>query len=130
MADKEIQAAKNNIRDTKIHESIAEANAIGAGIRFDTDGVTDSMARIKEITEERKSKAMGKSRVARDAVDYKLEDVNRMKKVREATGGQALARFAAKRNLTLKSKPAPTETSTDKPFGSTETDQGGTKTEA
>jgi len=101
-----IQSLKGAINDMKMKTAMAEMNEMAAGMISNIGGSGDTLNRLHEMVEEERTKAAGRARVARDAMD--MSDIRLKESEQNALADQALADFAAAEGLSLGTgEPAP-----------------------
>jgi phage shock protein A len=94
-----IEGLKGAINDMRMKQAMAEIHEMSAGMVTSIGGSGDTLGRLSEMVEEERSKAAGRARVARDALDMtevKIKDAEM-----NALADQALADFAAREGLAL-----------------------------
>jgi len=94
---------------------------MASGMVTNLGGAGDTLNRLEEIVDEERTKAAGRSRVARDSMD--LSEINMKENEQEALQDMALAEFAAEQGIALDSSDA-TSTS-DTPETEEETPSSG-----
>jgi len=104
-----IESLKGAITDMRMNQAMAEMHEMASGMVSQIGGSGDTINRLHEMVEEERTKAAGRARVAKDAID--MTQVNVQEAEMEALADQALADFAAKEGITLEAKapPAPAE---------------------
>jgi hypothetical protein len=103
-----IEGLKGAITDMRMNQAMAEMHEMAAGMVSEIGGSGDTLNRLGEMVEEERSKAAGRARVARDAVD--MTEVNLKEAEQQALADQALADFAAKEGISIEggaAAPAP-----------------------
>ena len=100
-----IEKLRRNIDDMKVQKAVAELNEMASGMITSIGGSGDTLDRLEGIVEEERTKAAGRARVARDAVD--LGDIEVKEAEQSALAEMALADFAAAEGIELEAKPAP-----------------------
>jgi phage shock protein A len=98
-----IQKLRHEIDDMKMQRAMAELNEMAAGMVTAIGGAGDTLNRLEEIVEEERTKAAGRARVARDAVD--LTGVVVKEAEQRAMAEMALADFAAAEGIELEPQP-------------------------
>lgn len=98
-ARNKIEALKGAINDMRMKTAMAEMNEMAAGMVSSIGGSGDTLNRLHEMVEEERTKAAGRARMARDAMD--MSEVNLKEAEMEALADQALADFAAKEGISL-----------------------------
>jgi len=99
-----IESLKGAINDMRMNQAMAEMHEMAAGMVTEIGGAGDTLDRLHEMVEEERTKAAGRARIAKDAVD--LSEVELKEKELEALADQALADFAAAEGITLKGEGA------------------------
>lgn len=94
-----IEGLKGAITDLRMKQAMAEMHEMAAGMVSQIGGSGDTLNRLGEMVEEERTKAAGRARVARDAVD--MSEVNLKEAEQQALADQALAEFAAKEGISL-----------------------------
>jgi phage shock protein A len=100
-----IEGLKGAINDMRMKQAMAEIQEMSAGMVSNLGGSGDTLNRLEEMVEEERSRAAGRARVARDAVD--MSEVKVKEAEMTALADQALADFAAREGLTLPGAEAP-----------------------
>ena len=107
-----IEGLKGAINDMRMKQAMAEMSEMAAGMVGEIGGSGDTLSRLHEMVEEERTRAAGRARVARDAID--MSQVNLKEAEMEALADQALAEFAAKEGIALapsgEAAPAPART--------------------
>ena len=98
-ARSKIEGLKGAINDMRMKQAMAEIHEMSAGMITNIGGSGDTLHRLSEMVEEERSKAAGRARVARDALD--MSDVKVKEAEMNALADQALADFAAREGLAL-----------------------------
>jgi phage shock protein A len=98
-ARSKIEGLKGAINDMKMKQAMAEITEMSAGMVSNIGGSGDTLNRLEEMVEEERTRAAGRARVARDALD--LGDVKVKEAEMNALADQALADFAAREGLAL-----------------------------
>jgi phage shock protein A len=99
-----IEGLRRDLDDLKVQKAMAELNEMAAGMVSEVGGSGETLNRLEEMVEEERTKAAGRSRVARDSVD--LTDVNMKESEQAALAEMALADFAAAEGIELEKDPA------------------------
>ncbi|WP_170113140.1 PspA/IM30 family protein [Ahniella affigens] len=99
-----IESLKGAINDMRMKSAMAEMNEMAAGMIGNIGGSGDTLNRLHEMVEEERTKAAGRARVARDAID--MTEVNLKEAEMTALADQALADFAAAEGLSVESEDA------------------------
>ena len=94
-----IEGLKGAINDMRMKQAMAEIHEMSAGMVTSIGGSGDTLGRLSEMGEEERSKAAGRARVARDALD--MSEVKIKDAEMNALADQALADFAAREGLAL-----------------------------
>jgi len=94
-----IEGLKGAINDMRMKQAMAEIHEMSAGMVTSIGGSGDTLSRLHEMVEEERTKAAGRARVARDALD--MGDVKVKEAEMNALADQALADFAAREGLAL-----------------------------
>lgn len=94
-----IESLKGAINDMRMKSAMAEMNEMAAGMIGSIGGSGDTLNRLHEMVEEERTKAAGRARVARDAMD--MSEVNLKEAEMNALADQALADFAAAEGLAI-----------------------------
>lgn len=98
-ARSKIEGLKGAINDMRMKQAMAEIHEMSAGMVTTIGGSGDTLNRLHEMVEEERSKAAGRARVARDALD--MSDVKVKEAEMNALADQALADFAAREGLAM-----------------------------
>ena len=98
-AKAKIESLRGAIADMRMNKAMAEMSEMAAGMIGTIGGSGDTLNRLHDMVEEERSKAAGRARVAKDAID--MSDVNLKEAEQNALADQALADFAAREGLTL-----------------------------
>jgi phage shock protein A len=119
-----IESLKGAINDMRMKRAMAEMSEMAAGMVSEIGGSGDTLDRLHEMVEEERTRAAGRARVARDAID--MSQVNVKEAELEALADQALADFAAREGIALapagEAAPAPART-----MGPAKAEEPGTK---
>jgi phage shock protein A len=99
-----IEALKGAITDMRMKQAMAEMHEMAAGMVTEIGGSGDTLNRLHEMVEEERTRAAGRARVARDAVD--MTEVTVKEAEMQALADQALADFAAREGIPLEGGPA------------------------
>lgn len=105
-AKKKIEQLARDIDDMKLQKATAELNEMAAGMVTEIGGAGDTLNRLEGIVEEERTKAAGRARVAKDALD--LGDINDKAAEQDALAEMALAEFAAAEGIEME-KPGSAE---------------------
>ena len=100
-----IEGLKGAINDMRMKQAMAEITEMSAGMVSSLGGSGDTLNRLEEMVEEERTRAAGRARVARDALD--MGDVKVKEAEMTALADQALADFAAREGITLPGTEAP-----------------------
>ena len=100
-----IEGLKGAINDMRMKQAMAEIHEMSAGMVANIGGSGDTLNRLDEMVEEERTKAAGRARVARDALD--MGEIKIKEAEMNALADQALADFAAREGLTLPGAEAP-----------------------
>ena len=82
---------KKSIDDLKVKKAMAELTEAASGMITGSGGSGDTLARLREMVEEERSKAAGRIRVARDSMS--LTDLDMKEREQKALAEQALTEF-------------------------------------
>ena len=114
-AKAKIDRLSRDIDDMKVQKAMAELNEMAAGMVTDIGGAGDTLNRLEGMVEDERTKAAGRARVAKDALD--LGDIDQKASEKDALAEMALAEFAAAEGIELETggsaETAPTETTPD-----------------
>ena len=99
-----IEALKGAITDMRMKQAMAEMHEMAAGMVTEIGGSGDTLNRLHGMVEEERTRAAGRARVARDALD--MSEVKVKEAEMNALADQALAEFAAREGITLEGAPA------------------------
>lgn len=103
-----MESLKGAIQDMKMKRAMAEMNEMAAGMISEVGGAGDTLNRLEEMVEDERTKAAGRARVAKDAIN--MTEVNLQEAEQTALADQALADFAAKAGMTLDGVTPPAST--------------------
>ena len=103
-AKAKIDEISRGIEDAEIQKAAAELNEMASGMITSIGGSGDTLNRLQEIVEEERTRAAGRSRVARDSMD--LSEINMKESEQLALQDMALAEFAADQGIALESSDA------------------------
>ena len=98
-ARSKIEGLKGAINDMRMKQAMAEIHEMSAGMVATLGGSGDTLNRLTEMVEEERTKAAGRARVARDALD--MGEVKVKEAEMNALADQALADFAAREGISL-----------------------------
>ena len=124
-AKAKIESLKGAIEDMKMKRAMAEMNEMAAGMIGEIGGAGDTLNRLHEMVEEERTRAAGRARVAKDALD--MGDVNLKEAEQAALAEQALADFAAREGIAIEpaaGAPAPAAAAKTKTMGPGEATTG------
>jgi phage shock protein A len=99
-----IEALRGAITDMRMKQAMAEMHEMAAGMVTEIGGSGDTLDRLHGMVEEERTRAAGRARVARDAID--MTEVTVKEAEMQALADQALAEFAAREGITLEGGPA------------------------
>lgn len=111
-AQQKIDGLKYALSDLKIKQATAELNEMASGMIGQIGGAGETLGRLTEIVDEKREKAAGRARVAKDSLD--LTGVHAKAAEQQALADQALADFAAAEGIVLDT-PAGATTATPAP---------------
>lgn len=94
-----IESLKGAINDMRMNQAMAEIHEMASGMISSIGGAGDTLNRLHEMVEEERTKAAGRSRIARDSIDMSEVDVKESEMA--ALADQALADFAAREGISL-----------------------------
>ncbi len=94
-----IEGLKGAINDMRMKKAMADMNEMAAGMVTEIGGSGDTLNRLHEMVEEERTKAAGRARMARDAMDMSSIEIKEVEQ--QALADQALADFAAAEGLSL-----------------------------
>lgn len=97
-ARERIEKLRRGIDEMRIHQAMADLNQMAAGLVTQMGGAGDTLARLEQMVEEQRARAVGVSRVARDVVEKSDADVLAE---RDVLADEALADFAAREGIDL-----------------------------
>ncbi len=117
-AKAKIEGVARGINDMKVQQATAELNEMASGMITEIGGEGDTLNRLEEMVEEERTRAAGRSRVARDSMD--LTDIEMQDAEQSALEEMALADFAAAEGIEL----TPTESAPEGGGGGEDTSQG------
>ena len=98
-AKAKIESLRGAIADMRMNTAMAEMSEMAAGMIGTIGGSGDTLNRLTEMVEEERTKAAGRARVARDALD--MGDIKVKEAEMNALADQALADFAAREGISL-----------------------------
>ncbi len=98
-AQRKLDALKNSLSDLKVKQATAELNEMASGMIGQIGGAGETLHRLTEIVDERRERAAGRARVARDSLDFSGVHVREAEQ--KALADQALADFAADEGILL-----------------------------
>ncbi|MBK1832960.1 hypothetical protein JIN78_02700 [Roseibacillus ishigakijimensis] len=111
-AKDKIDRLSRDIDDMKIQKATAELNEMASGMVTEIGGAGDTLNRLESIVEEERTKAAGRARVAKDALD--LGEVEEKAAEQDALAEMALAEFAAAEGIEME-KPGSASSASDSP---------------
>lgn len=94
-----IDDLRRGLDDIEVQKATAELNEMASGMVTNLGGAGDTLNRLEEIVDEERTKAAGRSRVARDSMD--LSEINMKESEQEALQDMALAEFAADQGISI-----------------------------
>jgi phage shock protein A len=94
-----IESLKGAINDMRMNQAMAEIHEMASGMISSIGGAGDTLNRLHEMVEEERTKAAGRSRIARDSIDMTQVDLKEGEMT--ALADQALADFAAREGISL-----------------------------
>ncbi|HEX5755550.1 MAG TPA: PspA/IM30 family protein [Arenimonas sp.] len=100
-----IESLKGAINDMRMKKAMADMTEMASGMISEIGGSGDTLNRLHEMVEEERTKAAGRARVARDALD--MNEINVKEAEMTALADQALADFAAAEGISLGGEAAP-----------------------
>lgn len=98
-AREKIEKLRRDIDELKIQKAMAELNEMAAGMVSNLGGSGDTLHRLSGLVEEERTKAAGRSRVARDSMD--ASTIQEKHAERRALADIALQDFAKARGIPL-----------------------------
>ncbi len=107
-ARSKIDELRRGLDDIEVQQATAELNEMASGMVTNLGGSGDSLNRLEEIVDEERTRAAGRSRVARDSMD--LSEINMKESEQEALQDMALAEFAAEQGIALEGADAASNT--------------------
>ncbi|MGJ8725747.1 MAG: PspA/IM30 family protein [Roseibacillus sp.] len=110
-AKEKIERLARDIDDMKLQKATAELNEMAAGMVTEIGGAGDTLNRLEGIVEEERTKAAGRARVAKDALD--LGDIDAKASEQDALAEMALAEFAAAEGIELEKSGSAESAGTD-----------------
>src|SRR5688572_31644216 len=99
-----IESMKGAINDMRMNQAMAEIHEMASGMISSIGGAGDTLNRLHDMVEEERTKAAGRSRIARDSVDMSGVEVKEAEMT--ALADQALADFAAREGISLSGEAA------------------------
>ena len=93
-ARQKIESLKQSIDDLKVKKAMAELTETASGMVTGAGASGDTLARLREMVEDERSKAAGRIRVARDSMS--LSDLDIKEREQKAMAEQALEEFEGK----------------------------------
>lgn len=103
-ARSKIESLKGAINDMRMNQAMAEIHEMASGMISNIGGAGDTLNRLEGMVEEERTKAAGRSRIARDSIDMTQVDIKESEMT--ALADQALADFAAREGISLPGEPA------------------------
>ncbi len=100
-----IESLKGAINDMRMNQAMAEIHEMASGMISSIGGAGDTLNRLHEMVEEERTKAAGRSRIARDSIDMSQVDIKETEMA--ALADQALADFAAREGISLPGEAVP-----------------------
>ncbi len=100
-----IESLQGAINDMRRNQAMAEIHEMASGMISSIGGAGDTLNRLHEMVEEERTKAAGRSRIARDSIDMSQVDIKETEMA--ALADQALADFAAREGISLPGEAAP-----------------------
>lgn len=94
-----IEGLKGAINDMRMNQAMAEIHEMASGMITSIGGSGDTLNRLHEMVEEERTKAAGRARVAKDAIDMSGVEVQEAEM--HALADQALADFAAREGISI-----------------------------
>ena len=98
-AQQKIDALKYSLSDLKIKQATAELNEMASGMIGQIGGAGETLGRLTEIVDEKRERASGRARVAKDSLD--LTGFHAQEAEQKALADQALADFAAAEGIVM-----------------------------
>lgn len=99
-----IEGLKGAINDMRMNQAMAEIHEMASGMITSIGGSGDTLNRLHEMVEEERTKAAGRARVAKDAID--MSNVEVQEAEMNALADQALADFAAREGISIEASAA------------------------
>jgi phage shock protein A len=100
-----IEGLKGAINDMHMNRAMAEIHEMASGMISSIGGSGDTLNRLHEMVEEERTKAAGRARVAKDAID--MSNVEVQEAEMNALADQALADFAAREGISIEGSTPP-----------------------
>jgi phage shock protein A len=94
-----IEGLKGAINDMRMKQAMAEIHEMASGMISNIGGAGDTLNRLHEMVEDERTKAAGRSRIAKDSIDMSGVEVKEAEL--NALADQALADFAAREGMSL-----------------------------
>ncbi|MEZ0386462.1 MAG: PspA/IM30 family protein [Verrucomicrobium sp.] len=107
-ARSKIESLRRGIDDLKMQRALAEMNEMAGGMLTKIGGSGDTLDRLHEMVEDERTRAAGRSRVARDSID--TSEFKQKAEERDALASMALADLAAELGMPAPAAAAPTGT--------------------
>ncbi len=120
-AKERIEGLVRNLDEMKVTKAMADLNEMASGMVTSIGGAGDTLNRLEDIVEEERTKAAGRSRVARDQVD--MTEIHAKESEQDALADMALAEFAAAEGIELEKAPS-AEAETSEPSETTKSSMG------
>ncbi len=106
-----IEQLTRNLDEMKSTKAMAELNEMASGMVTDIGGSGDTLNRLEDMVEEERTKAAGRSRVAKDQLD--MSGINETAAEQDALAEMALADFAAAEGIELEGDSAASKADSD-----------------
>ena len=120
-----IDGLKGALNDMKMKKALADMNEMAAGMIGQIGGSGDTLNRLQEMVEEERTRAAGRARVARDAMD--MGEIEIKEAEMNALADLALADFAAREGIALEPAETAAPAAVSRSMGSkplTDSEQG------
>ncbi len=98
-AKEKIESLRRGIDDMKVQKAMAELNEMASGMVTEIGGAGETLNRLEEMVEEERTRAAGRTRVARDSMD--MSEIEMQEAEQSALEEMALADFAAAEGIEL-----------------------------
>jgi phage shock protein A len=102
-AQDKIKALQDKLGSLKVEKAGAALQEMASGMVGSISGAGETLDRLQVIVEEERTKAAGRSRVAKDSLN--LSDISLKESETKALQDQALAEFAAREGIALEDRP-------------------------